>query len=426
MLSNVKIVLAAQLAKVFVALLLQIMIARFLMPEARGVYALCIAMSAIFIVLTYFGNEFGIRYLLVTKQINAAQAASYLAVTILASMLVALALVWFAAIIEVSIFAGPTTMQIKLAVVLAFTQLLATQLNVVLTISQKYLEASILGVLEEMLRVGAVFFFALNSPSVETVLIAIIAANIISISIISTRHKFYKFSYSAFDIQHIFFTLRYGLKAFWINLGNLSTAQMGTLVLAGVLTNTQIGFYHLAFGLVARIQVIPDAINRVLVPVSFNSKSDDARLTMVQVASTALLAMVLVIVPVFFAFNKQIMTVLFGPEYTEAGILAAIILCGFAIRTIGKPLEAYFTEVVGRPGVTAKIQIAYVIAMASFTYFGGIVAGPVGAALGSAIAIIFGTLVLFFAFSVLTQRSVLTVVSFDTLLAEWKRSKRRK
>lgn len=425
MFNDVSIVLKAQLVKILIALVLQSMIARFLTLDERGIYAICIAMSAILIVFTYFGNEFGIRYLLVTKQINATQATMYLTITILVSMLVALALVLLALNISFYTISGPTTLQITLAVIMAFSQLLTTQLNVVITISQKYVEASIFGILEEVLKIGSVFVFVLlKAPSVEMIMLAIIAANAISISIVIIHQQLYKFGRATFDIQHIVFFVKYGLNMFWMNLGNLSIAQLGTIVLAGVMTTAQIGLYHLAFGFVARIQVIPDAINRVLVPASVNSDNEMTRYKMMQVASTGFLAIAIFIVPVFFLFDRSIIILLFGREYAEAGTLGSILLSGFVFKMIGKPLEAYFSEVIGRPDITAKIQFFYVLAMLGFTYIGGVVSGPLGAAFGSALALIFGAVILFCSFSALTQRPVWSVISFRSLLAEWSKFKK--
>lgn len=428
-LKAVSLVVPAQMLKLFIGLGIQIIIARLLLPEGRGIYAICIASSAMLLIFTNFGNEFGIRYLFVSNRITSALAFYYLMLTTIFSLSVAIAVGLFLTLFEIVPIINITWQQITLACMLSFSQLAATQINVLLTISGKFAQASVLAILEEFLKLVSVLILLPGNPTVETALISAVLANLAVILLGTLRFKLHVKDFDGLEVRDIFFIYSYGFRSVWLNLSNLSIAHIGTLILSGLMSYGQIGIYNLAFGLVARLQVLPDALNRALVPVARANADDEKNFRMVQISVTGLLAFSLLIVPVFGLFNEAIMTGLFGTEYAEAGPIALILLIGFSFKIIGKPLEAHFNEITGNPTVIAAVQIFSIVSMALLTYFGASRFGLVGAAAGSSAAIFLSFVSLLITYRLSTGREIHSLLNLRGLQQSWKavtlRGKRR-
>lgn len=412
----VSIVIPAQFFKLILSLALQILIARLLLPDGRGVYGICIATASALLVVSYFGNEFGIRYLLVRKRITSSQAFRYLLSTAALAFAASLLLTWVVTHFDFWLAERVTWVQLVLASGLAFSQLVTTQINVFITIEGKYLGASILAIAEEALKVTAIAALLVAFSSVEVALGAAIIANVIITTFSVVRYGFHRKDFTRLRIRDLAFIYRYGSRSIWLNLSNLSNAHLGTLVLSGLMSNERVGIYNLAFALIAKIQVFPDALNRVLVPASMASKDGASRYRMVQISVTGLLAFSLLIAPVLGLFSPQIMVLLFGAEYIEAGPIAFVLFVGFLFKLIGKPLEAHFNEIVGKPTILAGIQIFSMALMALLTYFGASHFSLLGAAIGSAIAFGFGAMALFYIHAKSTGRNFLSPIAIPALI----------
>lgn len=415
-LKAISLVVPAQLAKLAISLAVQIVIARLLLPEGRGIYAICIATSTVLVVITHLGNEYGIRYLLLRKRITAAQAFRYLTLTAACSLVTALALVAIAS------FAGIWTTNeiswehITLACLFSFTQLVTTQVNVLMTLCRRYLAASVLAVAEETLKLIVAVLLLLSFPTVKNAMLSAIIANVAITSFSLVRYKFLERDYERLRLRDLRFIYKYGLQSFWLNLSGLSTAHMGTLVLSGLMTNTQIGLYNLAFGLISRLQVLPDALNRVLVPASMANRDDEERFRILQLSIVGLLAFLIVVAPLFGLYHDPLIIFLFGPEYANSGRIALILFIGFMFKIVSKPIEAHFNEIIGAPKVVAVIQIFSVAAMVTLTYYGAITFGLVGAAIGSSVATAIGAIALFVAYRQMSRRTIASLVAPQVLI----------
>lgn len=404
-------IVQAQLTKLVIGLVVQIIIARMLLPEGRGIYAICVAASTLLLVLTHFGNEYGIRYLLVRKRITSAQAFHYLVLTAATSMILSLCIIASIELLGILAYGKVTWQHLMLACLLSISQLLTTQINVFMTVRGQYLEASILAVSEETLKLIVAVALLFVMPTVEIALVSAILGNIFITSYTIVRHGFLARDFKAIRLWDIVFIYKYGLQSFWLNLSGISTAHMGTLILSSVMSYGQIGIYNLAFGLISRFQVFPDAIGRILVPASMASNDEEKRFKMIQLSMTAFLALSLFIALIFGLLYEQVITLFFGREYAEAGMVAFILFLGFMFKVICKPLEIHFNEISGTPKVVAGIQIFSIIAMAFLTYIGALTFGLNGAAVGSSVALVLGATVILFVYKFSTQRPISSLIA---------------
>ena len=410
------ILVPAQTLKLVFSLVLQILIARLLLPEGRGIYAICISTSAVLLVATYLGNEFGIRYLLVSSRITTPQALRYLLLTVAFSLSISLVLIWTATFFDFWLTERVTRAQLALACILAFSQLVTTQINVFMTIKERYREAAVLGIVEEVIKLILMAVLLFTFPSVEVALLSVIIGNIIIALYSIVRFRFYVRDFEAIDIEKITFIYSYGLRSLWLNLSNLSSGHMGTLILSGLVSNERVGFFNLAYGLIARVQVLPDTLNRILVPTSAANNDHGARLRMVRISVTGLLVFSILVALVLGFLNGPIIYLLFGSEYIEAGPIAFILFVGFSFKVISKPLEAYFNEIVGNPRIIAITQVFSITMMALLTYVGAVQFGLVGAAIGSSAATFLGSIALSVAYARSTRQHYSALIDFRSLI----------
>lgn len=404
-------IVQAQLTKIVIGLVAQIIIARMLLPEGRGVYAICFATSTLLLVLTHFGNEYGIRYLLVSKRITSAQAFRYLVLTAATSMILTLCFISAMEFLGILANGKVTYQHLLLACLLSISQLVTTQINVFMTVRGQYLEASILAVFEETLKLISVVALIFVMPTVESALVAAIFANIFIISYTIVRYGFLARDFAVIRLSDIKFIYKYGLQSFWLNLSGISTSHMGTLILSSVMSYGQIGIYNLAFGLITRFQVFPDAIARVLVPASMASTDEEERFNMIQLSMTSFLALSVMFALIFGLFYEQVIAFFFGREYAEAGIVAFILFLGFMFKVICKPLEIHFNEIIGTPKVVAGIQFFSIISMALLTYLGAVTFGLNGAAVGSSVALVLGAVIFLFVYKSSTKRPISSLIA---------------
>lgn len=410
-------ILSGQVLKLAISLAIQVLVARVLLPEGRGVYGICIAISTILIAITHLGNEFGIRYLLVTRRITASQAFYYLLCTASSSLALSVFFAYFLFGFILVPLDGVSFCKVAMACFFSFGYLLSSQINVYMSLLGDYIFASVVAVCEELLRLAFVVALFLLYPSVESAFGGIILGTVSMILFCVARQNFYRIDGGGIRFADFRFIYLYGVKSAWLNFSNLSNAHMGTLVLSGVLSSSQIGIYNLSFGLVARLQVLPDSLNRVLVASAMTIKDEESRFKKLQVAVTGLVAFSLFVIPVFAIWNQSVMVALFGVEYSSAGEIAFILLVGFVFKVCGKPLEAHFNEITGKPRIVGSIQIFNIVVMCLLSYLGAISFGVTGAAIGSAIALFIGFASLLWVYRLTSRRSLWNLVSPSALVA---------
>lgn len=408
----VSIVVPSQILKLVLSLVLQILIARLLLPEGRGIYAICLAITSVLMVATFLGNEYGIRYLLVHRKITSAQAFWYLLTTAILSLTVSLGAIWATSFFDFWLSDLVTQLQLSLASLLAITQLITTQMNVFMTIKGQYLKASAFAVGEELTKLILMSVLLTSYPSVEVALFSVALGNILISIAVLLRNRYYALESQRIHIKDLTFIYGYGARSVWLNLSNLSVTQLGTLVLSSLMSAERIAIYNLAFGLIARVQVIPDALNRILVPASVANNDRPKQLKLIKISVTGLLVFSLLVVPVLALFSKPIFVLMFGNEYADAGPIAFILFIGFSFKIIGKPIEAHFNEIVGEPTIIAVIQVFSVVVMACLSYFGAVNFGLTGAAIGSSLALAVSATTLFAAYTSKTQQKFSEMFDF--------------
>jgi O-antigen/teichoic acid export membrane protein len=354
---NLTILLSSQVVVMILGLLAQVIVARFLLPDGRGIYAICIMFASMMSVITYMGNEYGIRYLLLKNNINIQQAFRYLLLTVSIALSFSIVIFYLVKNLNIEFLQRGTEQQFILALLLGFTQVICVQTNVFLTIAGKFRDASKISVGLEFLKLLFVIIALLLISSVEAALIAAILSNILIIFVYIYKYELLIRAQPSMNIADMLFIYRYGFKSWFLTLSNFSNIHIGTLVLSFYVSTEKLGIYSIAFALVSRVQVIPDAINRVMVP-RLASEGDAVRERYFVLSTFMILFFLcLGILCFLILFSDDLVYVLFGSNYLEAVPLIKFLFVGFAFKILSKPFEAYFNEILGEPSVIAKIHL---------------------------------------------------------------------
>jgi O-antigen/teichoic acid export membrane protein len=152
--------------------------------------------------------------------------------------------------------------------------------------------------------------------------------------------------------------LSYGIRYWVANLGSQMNFRIGTLVLAWFVTTPEIGIFAAAASLVARVLLIPDAIEAALLPrVAGDPEgrtelvSRVARLSLI-VCGAVLAALVLV--------SRPLVAILFSRDFLPAVPLIWMMAIGMLVHAGSKVLVAYFMGI-NRPAVCSWAVVSAVV-----------------------------------------------------------------
>ena len=416
---NTSLLLVSQVVIMLTGLVIQIVMARLLMPEGRGLYALCIVYSSIIVLLTNFGNEFGIRFLLLKKKLNLSESFLFLIITAAISVIISvLILSLFGDFLQTKVLTKVSTYQILLALFFTITTLISKQINVLLTISKEFKKAAFISFFEEVLKLLLLFLLLRQFQTVETALISVIIANTVIILFYMIRFKLYVLSFKNINFFNLKFIYNYGLKSFFMSFSNLANNHLGIIILSIYLSNEKIGVYSVAFGLISRFQFIPDTLNRVFVPLSNENQKEGT--DSLKLFSSFLFYLFMAIVIFLFIFGDYIVTLLFGNDYREAGLLLKILSVGFVFKMLSKPIEAYYNEVKGKPVIISIINIFTLILLSVFMLIMSKNYGLIGASIASSFTMILAFTALFISFLIIERESASGFFDFRNLLHQFK------
>lgn len=396
---NMSMLVSSQVVAIVANLLIQIVLARLLLPEGRGVYAICIMFAALMSVLTYLGNEFGIRHLLVRNKLTTQQAFGYLLTTCLGAFLASLLVVYLSTFFEFGFLGKTNDSQLLLSIIFGASQLISVQVNVFLSISGRFKDAAIFAVFSELTKLLIIVVALNHTDNVETALLATIVANFFVILIYIVKYNLIGVNTFRIELSVLRYIYSYGLKSFVFNFTNFANIHIGVMILSFFLSNEKIGIYSFAYALVSKVQVLPDAINRYLVPAVSAKKSSLERKQMILVTMLGLLILCISVMIFLIFFGELLVLWLFGESYVQATLLIKLLFLGFIFKMLAKPIEAYFSEISGQPLDLTKVNLItlcfMIVSMLAFTPNFGVL----GAVFTNVCAMLFGFLLLYSMFT---------------------------
>lgn len=391
---NSSFLLSSQLVVMGLSLLAQIIMARFLMPTGRGIYAVCIVFSLFSLLFTNFGNEYGVRFLFLKKRISISSSFFYLVFTTILSLIFSfIILKCFNSILIGNFSKEITSTQFICALIYTSTNFISRQTNVLLTISKEFKSAAFISIFEEFLKISILYSILVKFRTVESAFLSLAIGNIIIIMYYFFKLKLYDYKLSEFNFNYLKYIYSYGLRNFIFGFSSLANGHLGTLILSFYLTNEMIGIYSVAYGLISRLQFIPDTLNRLFVPI-FDNEMKLPQNAM-KIFSISLLLFFLIIITIVIVFGDWIVVFLFGQDYYYSGTLIKIFVVGFLFKILCKPIEAFYNEIIGKPGLMSIINGFSLLILAGLMIFMSNYFGIKGAAIATSLSMFISYLILF-------------------------------
>jgi O-antigen/teichoic acid export membrane protein len=350
----------SNVATAFLVLGTQSCLAWLLGREGRGEYAICLAFATLLSVGLGLGIEMALVYYIGSRRLSLSEAVSAGLVLCFISSAAAIG-------IGVGIISMPlafvekvpnSTLHLSLLFVpTSLCLLVATRALIGLGQIVTFNVVSLAHRATVLVLTFALVWFA--KLGVCGAIIALISSDILVIVVIFTLlAQRNGFSVAKPSTDALSVLIKYGARFYLGKLGRQLNFQIGTLMLAFLVAKTElgeIGIFAAAMGIMARVWMVPDALNVVLLPRT--TKKECGRPELVAKCSRLALACSIVIVVFVLIFAKPLVSVILSPDFLGAIPLMWILTLGILVRSYPKVLASYFNGL-GRPGSNSFIILA--------------------------------------------------------------------
>jgi len=334
----------------------QSILAWILGPEARGSYAVCILFSIVLSLIFVIGCDFAGIYFISSGKISLSETAVIVTIMGGITSLIAIAAGILIMHFPFSFLENATTKEFYLALILIpitvfsnayirfFTALKAFDIFAFLSISTGLIN----------LLFTFIFLYA-YSLSVEGALYANLLSGSVSIviSVFLLKTKF-NLKLVRTSIRNFFNILSYDLRHYVGKVSNEVNFRIGEVLLALFATKEQIGFFSIAVSITSRVNIVPDALNPVLMPkIAFN-KSGAGQLIAQSARITAIICGSMLLGLVIFA--EEIVSLLFSTAFLPSVFLIRILALGMLVRSTCKVFIPYLLGT-NHPGIVSMAII---------------------------------------------------------------------
>lgn len=323
------------------SILLQVCIARIFLSEGRGEYALFLLYATVIQALTLRGSEYGIRLALIKRTITAAEAAFYLVVCGALSLAGGVMLCFLIDLMFSTSRVVDSWESLVSAMAFVTCQMISVQMTVLLSLEGHYTSSAKASVLLEMIKVPLVLILSFSGANI-TGLFAVLTLGTIPSFLFAVKQVGFERRKTDF-IQTMRSIQRYGWHAFIPKLSMVFNANALTYVISRFVTLSELGVFSLAFSLVQKSQVLPDALNRHVVAELKDQDLNQARMYVLQWVKKLALFFLCVFLVLLLCVDYVIAPI-FGSEFANAGEIIVILAVGLFARNVAKPIEAYYVE----------------------------------------------------------------------------------
>ena len=319
-------------------------------PAGRGSYAVCILFAMILGVVFTLSVDRAGQYFVASGRTPVADGVVAALFTALVGSLVGVAVGYALIGTAAEFFAKASTTSFRLSLILVPLNVLSDSLVLLLMGIKRFGWMSRVVITRVLVHLGAtlvlVWGFGLGVPGA---LAALMLGNFVAILVgVSFLRRGFDFSESRLNLRYCSAMLSYGARYWVANLSNHVHFRIGTIVLAWFVSSAEIGLFAAASGLVARVLMVPDAIEGALLPRVATDPQGRPELV-ARVARLSFLVCGLLLVAVVIV-SRPLVVALFSRSFLPAVPLIGIIALGVFLRSGSKVLMPYFMGV-DRPAV---------------------------------------------------------------------------
>ncbi|MFO7891948.1 MAG: oligosaccharide flippase family protein [bacterium] len=340
-LRNFNSVLISKILMLILALGTQIILARFLGPEGRGSYAVCIMLAGLLNIIFIPACDVAIVYFVSSGRMNLSEGLIYAFIYGIIGSAVAISAGFILIQFPLTIFEKADLSSFYLAYISIPFSLFALVFSRLLTATGDFLWFSFSTILIRLLQLLLVLFLiGVFSLGVKGALFAVIISAMITIlfSLVILNRK-YDLRFVKPQMGKLVNMIHYGLRYYIGKISNLANVKIGTIILSFFATRAQIGFFDIAVQLGTKTMLIPDALITVLTPKVAKYKESTKDLVAMCSRLTGIISFFMLLVLTVFA--NQIVITLFSSEFLLVVPLLRVIAIGVLIRSISKVFVPY-------------------------------------------------------------------------------------
>ncbi|MEA3366722.1 MAG: oligosaccharide flippase family protein [Planctomycetota bacterium] len=258
--------LATEVARIGLAVVATVLLARILGPAGRGSYAACTVFAALLTVLFFLGTDVGCLYFVGSRRFSVSEGVAHVvfsglmfAVVAVAAGAVLIRMPW-----EFFQKAPPTAFYVALALV-PINFLSLTLLRMLIQVRQ-FTWYGILATGRHLVYLAAlvVIVWVLDLGVVGALVAMLVSSVIGLVPVLVLMRRKYDLRWVWPSRSSLGRVLHYGVRYYFGKVSNLVNMQVGTVVLAMFAPKEDLGFFAVAMALASRFEIVPTALNNVL------------------------------------------------------------------------------------------------------------------------------------------------------------------
>lgn len=390
------------------AIVIQSLLARWLEPAGRGSYAVCLMFGPLLGVLCTPGVDRASQYYMISGRQSLSVALSAGGLLSALGAAVALAIAWPLIHSTIPYFQKAELSAFYLSLPLIAINLFGKLAQLHAAGLRRFKQIALFTVVQTTMNIAGILLFVVYlGEGVHGAILAFVAAQtiLVLLTLVDLRSHF-RLRITWPRTHHLREILGYGSRYHLTTLGSTIETQAGTLFLAFLATEDEIGLFAAAFALVLRVLTVADSIDGALSP----RVAQDPQGRPALVAQCARISVLLTgtVLAGIVALSTPIVRILLSESFLPAVALIWILAIGALFSAAAKVLMTYFRGT-NHPGVCSW---AYWIGLAvnvTVTVLLYPQIGAAGAAWGMSLGICLRTIFLAWMFSSLSGQSARTI-----------------
>jgi O-antigen/teichoic acid export membrane protein len=361
---NSLITLTRQFVSILIGMLLVIVLARFLGPDARGQYALITFLPLMLLTFLNFGINVSTIFFVSKNQVNLQTAV--VTNIILACFLGVFSIAVGIAIIHIfsEKYAYLNSLYLYCALLALPFMFLMTFLQTVFQGLQEFKVFNSILLIQQLSTLILVFSLTalLHLDLFGAVLAFIIGyvATVLFIGYMLYRRYHVTIRISDFSFSYVKKLFAYGIKAHISNAFTFLNYRLDVFLLGYFAAPLAVGIYDVAVNIGERLSVFSQSISSVLFPKISSLQKDEERNKITSVVSRNLLLFIVLLSLVVYLLSDFVILLLFGKNYAESSNILKILLPGLALLAVEKVLS---NDLAGRgkPEINMYVAIFNVV-----------------------------------------------------------------
>jgi O-antigen/teichoic acid export membrane protein len=395
-------------------------------PDGRGALAVCLLFSSILVLIFSVGCNIGAVYFVSTKRFSISEGLFYTFVFGSLCSTAAVAVGWVSTLAPLAFFDKATHDAFLLSLVLIPASLFSEVLCRLLTAVHLFHHFAVVTILRSVLQLVLTCFFVWKAGwGVGGALLASIITAV-SLSIVCVTVFFHRFEITrvAPSVKKFLEMFSYGARLYVGKISNMANVEIGTVLLAFLAPQAEIGFFATASRLVKLVETVPQALTITLFPRM--AADPEGKKVLVMRSARVVLVLCGIILLFLALFATPLVRIVFSPAFLPVVPLVRILAMGSFVYCMARVFFSYLLAT-DHPGLASiPVTLGAVVNVGLLWWLLPIM-GVTAAAWAMSVNYFVSSAILLIAFSVVSRSRLREVFSFSRKdwesLLRWRRGR---